>query len=145
MKVNCIEIKDNELETVNDMIKALLEVPKGYLLHPLGQKCKMAIDNYHKCVYLDDPNWINEYELKEDIGQNNDDIITEISKEELEKYTLYYIWYSKDETDGIYEYYSNEEDAKYAFDNCCNNEKTYGAASFINGKLKPNKVLESTL
>ena len=39
MKTNAFEIKENNLETVNDMIGALLEVPKNYLLHPLGQKC----------------------------------------------------------------------------------------------------------
>ena len=70
MKTNAFEIKENNLETVNDMIGALLEVPKNYLLHPLGQKCAIAVDNYHKCVYLDDPNMMSEfkYELEEDIN-----------------------------------------------------------------------------
>lgn len=43
MKTNAFEIKENNLETVNDMIGALLEVPKNYLLHPLGQKCAIAL------------------------------------------------------------------------------------------------------
>ena len=64
MKKEVLEIQDVELETVDDMINALMQVPKDYTLHPLGQKCKMAVDHYHKCVYLDDPNWIGEYKYE---------------------------------------------------------------------------------
>lgn len=74
MKKEIIEFKNFDLETVEDMINALMEVPKGYTLHPLGQKCAMAIDNYNECIYLDDPNWIEclDEEFEEDIKENGD-------------------------------------------------------------------------
>lgn len=74
MKVKPYEIKQTDLETVEDMIQALMKVPKSYTLHPLGQKCAIAIDHYHQCVYLDDPNWIKGYqeEITEDIETYGD-------------------------------------------------------------------------
>lgn len=150
MKLNAFEIKKNSLETVNDMIEALLEVPKNYLLHPLGQKCAIAIDNYHKCVYLDDPNMMSEfkYELEEDIKEN-DDWDGEVSNDTLESFSLYYVWigYEPDGGDnsGEYLYFSNKDIANDFFESSENTDKTLGIASFVNGKLEPVKVLKSTL
>ena len=150
MKLNAFEIKENCLETVNDMIEALLEVPKNYLLHPLGQKCAIAVDNYHKCVYLDDPNMMSEfkYELDEDIREN-DDWDGEVSNDTLESFSLYYVWigYESDGGDnsGEYSYFSNEDIANDFFESSKNADKTLGTASFTNGRLEPVKVLKSTL
>ena len=33
------EILSNDIEMVEDMIDALMIVPKGYKLHPMGNKC----------------------------------------------------------------------------------------------------------
>ncbi len=152
MKINAFEIKENNLETVNDMIEALLEVPKNYLLHPLGQKCAIAVDNYHKCVYLDDPNMMSEfkYELEEDIKENDDwdgEILD--SSDSLERFSFYYVWigYESDCVDnsGEYSYFSNEDMANDFFESSKNTDKTLGTASFINGRLEPVKVIKSTL
>ena len=150
MKTNAFEIKENSLETVNDMIEALLEVPKNYSLHPLGQKCAIAIDNYHKCIYLDDPNMMSEfkYELEEDIKEN-DDWDGEVPDDSLESFSLYYIWigYESDggNNSGEYSYFSNKEIANDFFESSENADKTLGTASFVNGRLEPVKVLKSTL
>lgn len=86
MKIPVYEIKDCNLETVEDMINALMQVPKNYRLHPLGQKCAIAVDHYHECVYLDDPNWIDGYEdeLKEDVEES----MIEVPDKKLETYNL---------------------------------------------------------
>lgn len=55
MRINTIEVSEASLDTVEDVVRELLFVPKDYLLHPLGQKCKMAVNNANKCVYLDKP------------------------------------------------------------------------------------------
>ena len=90
MKKKYYELKDCNLETVEDMIKALMKVPKGYLLHPLGQKCAMAVNNYHKCIQLDDPCWVEGYEdeLKEEILANGDDTEIEVEDSKLQTYSL---------------------------------------------------------
>ena len=49
------------LDTVEDVIKALLTMPKGYLLHPLGQQCVLGVDHVNGCVYMDDINCMGEY------------------------------------------------------------------------------------
>lgn len=36
------EILSNDIEMVEDMIDALMIVPKGYKLHPMGNKCVNA-------------------------------------------------------------------------------------------------------
>lgn len=152
MKINAFEIKKNNLETINDMIEALLEVPKNYLLHPLGQKCAIAVDNYHKCVYLDDPNMMSEfkYELEEDIKENDDwDGEIPDDSDSLERFSFYYVWigYESDcgDNSGEYSYFSNEDMANDFFESSKNTDKTLGTASFINGRLEPVKVLKSTL
>lgn len=50
-----------DLETVEDVIKVLMKMPKGYTLHPLGQKCQLGLDHRYECVYLEDPNLLGEY------------------------------------------------------------------------------------
>lgn len=55
MRINTIEVLEASLDTVEDAVRELLFVPKDYLLHPLGQKCKIAVNNANKCVYLDKP------------------------------------------------------------------------------------------
>lgn len=147
MKVKAYETKDYLLETVEDMISALMEVPKGYTLNPLGQQCAMSVDHYGKYIYLDDPNWIESFEdeLKENIESNGDSFEFEVEDSELEKYCLYYMWEATSETDGVYTYYSHEFNAKEAFDNSWAEEKTYGKARFENGVLTPYEVIGTTL
>lgn len=58
------EILSNDIEMVEDMIDALMIVPKGYKLHPMGNKCALAVDHIHECVYADEEMWINDYEYE---------------------------------------------------------------------------------
>lgn len=147
MRVKAYETKDYLLETVEDMISALMETPKGYTLNPLGQQCAMSINHYQKSVHLDDPNWIESFEneLKEDIEANGDSFEFDVKDSELETYCLYYMWEATSETDGVYTYYSHEFNAKEAFDACESGEKTYGKAHFVDGKLEPYEVIGTTL
>lgn len=146
MEKEFYEIKDYDLETVEDMIRALLKVPKGYLLHPLGQKCKMAVNYSEKCVHLDEPNWIDGYkeELKENIDQNSTKV--DVSEEEIECFSFGYMWTETENNDGVYTYFETVSNAKDAFDKADNVEnKTYGTAGFVDGRLEPLKVIGSTL
>jgi hypothetical protein len=83
-----IEVIPNALNNVQDMIKALMEMPANYTLHPLGQQCQMAVDYVHKCVYLDDPQEIDI--IKEDVlaeaKEIGDPTTIEVSKKELLPY-----------------------------------------------------------
>lgn len=54
MKKPIYEILSNDIETVEEMIDALMIAPKGYKLHPMGNKCALAVDHIHECVYADD-------------------------------------------------------------------------------------------
>lgn len=58
------EILSNDIEMVEDMIDALMIAPKGYKLHPMGNKCALAVDHIHECVYADEEMWINDYEYE---------------------------------------------------------------------------------
>lgn len=52
MKKPIYEILSNDIETVEEMIDALMIAPKGYKLHPMGNKCALAVDHIHECVYV---------------------------------------------------------------------------------------------
>lgn len=86
MKKPLVEKIDKDLETVEDMIEALMQTPKGYLLHPLGQKCEMLIDHAHRCVYLDDPDQIEEF--IDEAEDENETLEKEIPDHELESYSF---------------------------------------------------------
>jgi predicted acetyltransferase len=53
MKKKAIEAFDGPIETVEDAIKILLTLPKGYRFHPLGEKCIIDVDHINKCVHMD--------------------------------------------------------------------------------------------
>ena len=74
MKKRFFEVKETLVGTVEDLINALMEVPKGYTVHPMGKEFSVAIDHYNGCICVDDPKWIEdrEYELKEDIKDSGD-------------------------------------------------------------------------
>lgn len=144
MKTNYYEVKEC-ITTIEDMIKGLLEVPKDYFFHPLGQQCAMAIDHYHKCIYLDTPDWIDEYEyeLVEEMKlDKNDTAKIDVSK--LSPFTFFYVWEEIDDNNGFYTYFSDEETAKSYYRDVDAN-KTYGTASFADGILQPVKTINSTL
>lgn len=86
--IKMVEIKEKEIETVEDMINALLQVPKSYKIHPMGINCKMAVNHYNQCIYLDDPRWIDEieYDVRENIKYNGDEFEMKINKDMLETY-----------------------------------------------------------
>lgn len=146
MKVKILEKRNYNLETVEDMVKALMEVPKGYLLHPTGMKCGIAVDNYHECVYLDDENWIDEYdyELQENIKQTGD-WNGDVDDKKLEPFSFGYVWESTEDENGVYTYYKTIEQAKLNFDLIDGVDKTYGKAIFINGCLEPVETIGTTL
>lgn len=50
MKKPIYEILSYDIETVEDMIDALITAPKGDKLHPMGNKCALAVDHIHECV-----------------------------------------------------------------------------------------------
>lgn len=149
MKVKTIEIKNKILNTVEDMIVALMETPKGYTLNPLGQNCVMAVDNVAQTVYLDEPDWIERLEDKEilenEFGYTEDEV--EVPDKELERFCFYYVWeYFSIDCDGVYSYFNTLENAKRYFDNSFATDKTYGTAHFLsNGMLDPYKVIGTTL
>ncbi len=147
MKVKVCEIKNNVLETVEDMVTALLDVPKDYSLTPLGQQCAMMVNHKDECVYLDDPNWIEDYEnqIQEELKEDGESFELEVEDSKLETCCLYYMWEATSETDGVYTYYQNKPAALKAFDLCESEEKTYGKAHFVDGKLEPFEVLGTTL
>ena len=58
------EILSNDIEMVEDMIDALMIAPKGDKLYPMGNKCALAVDHIHECVYADEEMWINDYEYE---------------------------------------------------------------------------------
>lgn len=74
MKKPLVEFSDKTLNTVEDMIEALMDVPKGYTLHPLGQQCAVAIDHYNGCIYLDEPKIMDDlkYDTECDAKYNGD-------------------------------------------------------------------------
>lgn len=43
MKKPIYEILSNDIETVEEMIDALMIAPKGYKLHPMGNKCALQL------------------------------------------------------------------------------------------------------
>lgn len=88
MKKPLTELIERDLETVEDVINGLMQVPKRYTLHPLGQKCKLGVDHYHECVYLEDPNCIDEYtsELIEEVREMGEPTEIEVPDEKLETY-----------------------------------------------------------
>ena len=43
MKKPIYEILSNDIETVEEMIDALMIAPKGYKLHPMGNKCVLQL------------------------------------------------------------------------------------------------------
>lgn len=55
------EILGNDIETVEDLIEALLIAPKGYKLHPMGIKYALAVDHIHEYVYSDEEMLMNDY------------------------------------------------------------------------------------
>lgn len=88
MKKPLAELIEKDLETVEDVIEALMQVPKDYMLHPLGQKCQLGVDYYHECAYLEDPNCIGEYtyDVAEDAKRNGEPAELEIPDEKLVTY-----------------------------------------------------------
>lgn len=66
-------------------------------------------------------------------------------KKQVPSATLYYVWESISETDGVYTYYCKKSVAKKEYKRCKNPEKTYGTAVFRESKLVPDKLLGSTL
>ena len=72
MKKPYFEVKETLVETVEDLIKILLEVPKDYKLNPMGERRAIGIDHYHGAIRLDDPYWMEDIEsfLKEEIEEN---------------------------------------------------------------------------
>lgn len=88
MKKPLTELIEKDLETVGDVIEALLSMPKGYTLHPLGQKCQLGVDHYHECVYLEDPNCIGEYttEVIEEAKNMGEPTELEVPDEKLATY-----------------------------------------------------------
>lgn len=147
MKIEAYEKKDVLLETVEDMIIALLETPKAYRLNPLGQQCAMAINHYDKSILLDSVNWLLEYEneIIEEIKADTGSFELDVNAKELEKFNLYYVWSSITDTEGAYSYYLHEYDAQKAYELCDIKEKTYGKAHFANGKLEPYEVIGTSL
>jgi hypothetical protein len=83
------EIFQTDLETVEDMIKALLAMPKGYTLHPLGQKCAIGVDHIHECVYLDESSILESYVegTLEDMQSTGEPTVIDIPEEDLATYT----------------------------------------------------------
>jgi hypothetical protein len=77
-----IELIPDDLETVEDMIVALLKAPKAYTLHPLGEKCQLAIDHLNGCVYLDNPDTVGI--ISEEINDGNDTVDIDVPDEKLE-------------------------------------------------------------
>ena len=88
MKKPIAELFEYDLETVEDMINALIKMPKDYTLHPLGQKCQLGVSHCHECVYLEDPNCIDEYtyDVIEEAKENGDPVEIEVPDEKLATY-----------------------------------------------------------
>ena len=88
MKKPIYEILSNDIETVEDMIDALMIAPKGYKLHPMGNKCALVVDHIHECVYADEEMWINdyEYEIVSEAKEMALSVKTEVPDEKLETY-----------------------------------------------------------
>lgn len=62
------------------MVRALLFLPKNYLLHLTGMQCSLAVNNANKCVLLDGGNGIHNL-IIDTIADSNDDV--ERSESEL--------------------------------------------------------------
>lgn len=79
---------DTDIEVVEDVIKALMDMPKAFTVHPLGQKCVMGIDYVHECVFLDDPNCIGEYtyDVIEEAKENGEPTEIDVPEEKLQTY-----------------------------------------------------------
>lgn len=88
MKKPLTELILKDLETVGDVIEALMQMPKGYTLHPLGQKCQLGVDHCHECVYLEDPNCIGEYttEVIAEAEEMGEPTVIEVPDEKLATY-----------------------------------------------------------
>lgn len=88
MKKPIYEILSNDIETVEDMIDALMIAPKEYKLHPMGNKCALAVDHIHECVYADDEMGINDYgyEIVSEANEMALPVETDVSDENLETY-----------------------------------------------------------
>lgn len=89
MKKPLTEKIEKELETVEDMIRALMQVPKGYTLHPLGQKCEMLVDHYNKCIYLDGPLIMDDliYETEENAKEIGDALDVNVPDAKLKPFS----------------------------------------------------------
>ena len=61
MKKPIYVILSNDIETVKDIIETLMIAQKGSKLHPMGNKCALAVDHIHECVYADEEMGINDY------------------------------------------------------------------------------------
>lgn len=85
MLKNSVEKIAVELETVEDMIRALMKMPAKYRLHPLGQKCEMGVDHTHECVYLDESTWLDTYidEAKEEAEESGEPFEIDVPDENL--------------------------------------------------------------
>lgn len=83
-----VEVVDDEMETVEDLIKVLLQIPKDYLLHPLGQKCRMGVDHVHNCVYMDDASGVEEYtyNILEEAKETKEPTEVDVPKVKLDVY-----------------------------------------------------------
>lgn len=88
MKKPLTELVEKDLETVQDVIEVLMQMPKGYTLHPLGQKCQLGVDYFHECVYLEDPDCIGEYttEVMEEAKEMGEPTEIEVPDKTLESY-----------------------------------------------------------
>lgn len=146
MKRKAYEVIAKELNTVEDMINALLDMPKGYTLHPLGTPCAMAVDHGAECVYLDEEDWIDE-EGWCDYADDYDEIEEiEVDKGKLEKYNFYYVWFEDDDTKICeYVFFNSLDKVKEFFNDIPFGNKTYGTAHFVNGMLEPYEVIGTTL
>lgn len=88
MKKPLAELFEKDLETVGDIIEALMQMPKGYMLHPLGKKCVMGASHIHQSVFLDEPDWLPEYidEIMEEAKKMGEPTEIEVPDEKLAVY-----------------------------------------------------------
>lgn len=88
MKKPITEQFDYDLKTVEDVIKALMKMPKDYTLNPLGQKCQLGLDHRYECVYLEDLDLIGEYTHNaiEEAKEYGDPVEIDVPDEKLKTY-----------------------------------------------------------
>lgn len=85
VKKEAIELVSEGTQTVEDLIKCLIKLPKNFTLHPTGMQCGVAVDYNSKCVYLDDYNWLKDYicEVKEEFEEIGEPWIKECQRDKL--------------------------------------------------------------